>query len=165
MLGIPIIPIPAGEIPAGNNFRRSLKGPMGEMPIQNREAELRGIRLERELGFGKKRAPDGDAVTATNESALLIPNFERMRVSRVIERGIGMHDAWRDPGERPVAFAFSCACLDHALEVMVEGDCLAALAHQPLQPLRHVEVGEEQHAALPGREPFLRAEMAVGEEP
>jgi hypothetical protein len=49
----------------------------------HREAKLRGVRLERDLGFGEERAPDGDAITATDESTLLVPNFEGMRVSRV----------------------------------------------------------------------------------
>ena len=40
-----------------------------------------------------------------------------------------------------------------------------ALAHQPPEPLRHMELIEEQHAALARRQPFGRTGMAVREQP
>ncbi len=54
---------------------------------------------------------------------------------------------------------------DHGLEIAVEGDAVAVLAHQPRQIVRDVEILEEQHRALRRRPPFQRRDMRERIEP
>ena len=54
---------------------------------------------------------------------------------------------------------------DHAFEVAVEGDRVAALAHQPRQIVGDVEIPEMKYRALRRRPPFQRRDMRERVEP
>ena len=79
-------------------------------------------------------AADRDAVAAADQLAVRVPHLERMHVAGVEQVAIGAHDPRRDPGQVPLAVAAAGAGLDHALEVAVEGDAVAALPHPAAQP-------------------------------
>jgi hypothetical protein len=50
-----------------------------------------------------------------------------MRVARVVQIAIGVHDPRRNPGQVPFAVAAPGARLDHAFEVAIESYVEAAL--------------------------------------
>ncbi|ODS03399.1 hypothetical protein AUC71_09820 [Methyloceanibacter marginalis] len=85
-----------------------------------------------------------------------------MDMSRVEQSGVGAHDARRNPGEMRTSLAAPGATLDHVLEILVEGDPVAALAHHAAQPAGDVKVIERHHRAIHRREPFHGAKMTVG---
>ncbi len=81
------------------------EAPFREMPVQHREADLRGVRFVGELRLDDEDAAEHDAIAAADELALLVPHLEGVDITRVVELGIGTHDARRDPGEVPAARA------------------------------------------------------------
>jgi hypothetical protein len=121
---------------------------MGEMPVQHREAELRGVRLMGELGFGEEDASHGNAVAAADQRAVLVPHLEGVVMARVVQSGVCAYDARGDPGDVPASFTLSGTGLHHPFEIAIEGDGVLALAHEAPQPLGDVILVEEQHAAL-----------------
>src|SRR5262249_36670456 len=60
------------------------KAPMGEVPVENREPNLRGVRFARELRLGGEGPADGDPISAADKSSALVPHFEGMRVAAVV---------------------------------------------------------------------------------
>jgi hypothetical protein len=84
--------------------------------------------FSRELRLDREGAADRYAVAAADQRAVAIPHLERMRVTRIVQRRIGMHDRRRDPCHVPLAFAASGAGFDHALEIAIEGHAIARLA-------------------------------------
>ena len=92
-----------------------------------------------ELRLGKENSAERHAITAADQFAFTIPDFERMHATVFTERGIGAHDARRDPGDVPAALAAAGASRDNALEIAIERDSVVTLAHKLAQPLRHVE--------------------------
>ena len=118
----------------------------------------------RELRLGEEDAPERDAIAAADERAFRIPDLEGMAIAGIVEGGVGAHDLRRDPGHMPAPLAPSGAGLDDGLEATVEGDAIAALAHQAADAPRHVQLVEEQHAARGRRTPGQRSEMAGREQ-
>ena len=138
---------------------------MRQMPVEHGKADLRCVRLVRELRLGGEGAADRNAIAAAGELALLVPDLEGMHVAGVEQLGIGAHDLRRDPGEVPAPRAAAGASGDDALEVAVEGDGVVALPHLPAQPLGEMRLAEEQQRALRRRPPFQRRDMGERIEP
>ncbi len=109
--------------------------PLGEMVVEGGKADLGGVALAAELGFGVEHAPDGDAVAAADQSPVDAPHLEGVRQAEVVQSRIEPHDLRRDPGEAERApLARFGAGLDHLIEGIIEGDvirsCASAAAHR-----------------------------------
>jgi hypothetical protein len=102
----------------------------------------------------EKTPAERHPITAADELAFGVPHLEGMHIARIEQGGISTHDTRRDPSDAVVPFPLSGAGLDHTLEVLVEGDGVAALPHQTLEPLRYVQVVEEKDTTLRQRDPL-----------
>src|SRR5688572_15952746 len=98
------------------------------MPVEHREADLGCMRLDGELRFNRKCAADRHAIAAPDKLSRLIPDFERMRITGVMQLRIGMHDAWRNPRQVPLAAAPPGAGLDYRLKGGIERHAMTPLA-------------------------------------
>src|SRR3954452_13242506 len=96
------------------------EAPLSQMPVENREADLRRVRLEGELRFGCEHAPEGEPISAADQVAVRAPHLERVGVAGVERLGVGGHDPRRDPSQRRLAGAGLGAGPDHVREGAIE---------------------------------------------
>jgi len=98
--------------------------------------------------FAEKRPADRDAVEAAGQFVIL-PGFDRMGVTELVQARVTFNDLAVDPGLGPPR-----ALLHHHRERGVEPDLETLPAHDPLEGVRDVKFVQRQDRPRIGGKPF-----------
>ena len=138
-----------------------VEAPVGELPHERREGDLRGVGPQREHRLAEEGAAERDAVDAADELAAL-PGLGAVREAQREERFVGRQHRRRDPGaRRAVARAPTRSRGSRDRRRCRASPRSCRCAQRAREPARDVELGRQQQPARIGREPQDRLRVLV----
>ena len=119
---------------------------------QVNQCQFRGVGFQRAHALAEEGQSDGDSVQATYK-LLAVPHFDADGKALTVQFLVGLDHLWPQPGIFLVDAQLATR-LNHAVEVLVDADSIAAFVHQRLHGVADVNLVGKDDKALHGTEPF-----------